>query len=148
VDTAETSASAEEMDLFRAADEAAKTDVPVVIFGDIDGRLHLAEYIRQKRGRVSIVVEVGTLPLEEQELLLSKLGAVPLFVPQLRDTLKGATSEAGADKTLKTATAEFKKAFIARILKTTAWNQTKAAKILGVQRTYLSRLMRELQIQK
>jgi DNA-binding NtrC family response regulator len=141
-------------DLFHAAEAAAKTDVPVVIFGDGGGRSHLAEFIRQKRGKVSLVAEVGLLPLDEQELLLSKLGALPLFVPAFQgeaaSLLPGtaAASAVDADKTLKTATADFKKAYIARILSDASWNQTKAAKILGIQRTYLSRLLRELQIQK
>jgi DNA-binding NtrC family response regulator len=135
-------------DLFRAADEVAKIDVPVVIFGDIGGRSHLAEYIRRKRGKASLVVEVGALPLDEQEMLLSKLGALPLFMPPLHESSADPQWDSDEDKTLKTATVEFKKAYIARILSETVWNQTKAAKILGIQRTYLSRLLRELQIRK
>jgi DNA-binding NtrC family response regulator len=135
-------------DLFRAADEAAKTDVPVVLFGDAGGRSHLAEYIRQKRGKASLVVEVGMLPLDEQEMLLSKLGALPFFVPPLQGETCPRLPNVDADRTLKAAVVEFKKAYIVRILTETAWNQTKAAKVLGVQRTYLSRLLRELQIRK
>jgi DNA-binding NtrC family response regulator len=145
---AESVASAVMKDLFRAADEVAQTDVPVVIFGDDGGRSHLAEYIRKKRGKASLVVEAGALPLEEQEMLLSKLGALPLFVPQLQREVEPRLPNVDLDRTLKAATVEFKKAYIARILDETAWNQTKAARILGVQRTYLSRLLRELQIRK
>jgi DNA-binding NtrC family response regulator len=132
-------------DLFRAADEAAHTNVPVVIFGDADGKSGVADYIRKKRGRASIVVEVGALPLDEQELLLSKLGAMPFFVPF--EHMENLPAD-GTDRTLKAAGTAFKKAHITQILTETAWNQTKAAKILGIQRTYLSRLVRELEIQK
>jgi len=50
------------------------------------------------------------------------------------------------DKTLKTAINRFKKSYVTRILEQTSWNQTEAAKILGIQRTYVSRLMNELEI--
>ena len=41
---------------------------------------------------------------------------------------------------------KFKKAYITQILDETAWNQTEAGKILGIQRTYVSRLLNELHI--
>ena len=50
------------------------------------------------------------------------------------------------DKTLKTAINRFKKSYVTQILEQTSWNQTEAAKILGIQRTYVSRLMNELEI--
>jgi len=52
------------------------------------------------------------------------------------------------DKTLKTAIDMFKKEYITKILEECGWNQTKAAKILGIQRTYVIRLINELQIRK
>ncbi len=52
------------------------------------------------------------------------------------------------DKTLKTAIDLFKKEYITRILEECGWNQTKAAKILGIQRTYVIRLINELHIRK
>lgn len=52
----------------------------------------------------------------------------------------------GSDKTLKTAVNKFKRAYITRILDETSWNQTEASKILGIQRTYVSRLLNELHI--
>lgn len=45
------------------------------------------------------------------------------------------------DKTLRTALNTFKKQYLELILKETAGNQTAAAKILGVQRTYISKLV-------
>ena len=52
----------------------------------------------------------------------------------------------GDDKTLKTAINRFKAAYITKILNETSWNQTEAGKILGIQRTYVSRLLNELNI--
>lgn len=50
------------------------------------------------------------------------------------------------DRTLKTALYTFKKKYVSGILEETKWNQTEAGKILGIQRTYVSRLMNELDI--
>lgn len=50
------------------------------------------------------------------------------------------------DRTLKTVINRFKKTYVERILEETGWNQTEAGKILGIQRTYVSRLMNELGI--
>lgn len=50
------------------------------------------------------------------------------------------------DKSLKTAVNDFKRRYILKILDECGWNQTKTGKILGIQRTYVSRLMNELHI--
>jgi Nif-specific regulatory protein len=52
------------------------------------------------------------------------------------------------DKSLKTALDAFKKEYVTKILEENGWNQTKTAKILGIQRTYVIRLINELHIQK
>ena len=52
------------------------------------------------------------------------------------------------DKSLKAAVDRFKKEYITRILEENGWNQTKSAKILGIQRTYVIRLINELNIHK
>ena len=57
-------------------------------------------------------------------------------------------AEAVQDKTLKSAVNAFKKAYVTRVLEENNWNQTKAAKILGIQRTYVIRLIDELHIRK
>ena len=54
----------------------------------------------------------------------------------------------GEDKSLKTAVNAFKKSYVTKILEENNWNQTKAAKVLGIQRTYVIRLIDELQIRK
>jgi len=51
-----------------------------------------------------------------------------------------------AERPLKDATTMFKKHFIESALRTHSWNQTETAKVLGIQRTYLSRLIKELEI--
>jgi len=47
---------------------------------------------------------------------------------------------------LDEAVHQFKKTFISRTLQSTGGNQTKAAKMLDIQRTYLNRLVKELEI--
>ena len=54
--------------------------------------------------------------------------------------------EINVGSTLKEANDAFRRAFITNTLKSTAGNRTKAAKILEVQRSYLSRLIKELGI--
>ena len=51
-----------------------------------------------------------------------------------------------AERPLKDAVTLFKKHFIEGALRTRGWNQTETAKVLGIQRTYLSRLIKELDI--
>jgi Nif-specific regulatory protein len=52
-------------------------------------------------------------------------------------------AEAGS-RELKTAINVFKIQFIQRVLDEHNWNQTETAKVLDIQRTYLSRLIRDL----
>lgn len=49
---------------------------------------------------------------------------------------------------LKTAVNSFKKNYITDILERKQWNQTLTAETLGIQRTYLSRLLKELEIKE
>jgi len=52
----------------------------------------------------------------------------------------------GEDKSMKNALDSFKRYYVTKILEENGNNQTRAAKVLGLQRTYVSRLMNELQI--
>ncbi len=54
--------------------------------------------------------------------------------------------ELNIGSTLKEASDSFRQTFISNTLKSTGGNRTKAAKILDVQRSYLSRLIKELDI--
>ena len=65
----------------------------------------------------------------------------------LNATERGRGDDYGG-KPLKEAINLFKKHFIQRTLEQHNWRQTEAARLLGVQRTYLSRLIRELEIRK
>ncbi|MDR0597133.1 MAG: sigma 54-interacting transcriptional regulator [Treponema sp.] len=52
----------------------------------------------------------------------------------------------GRDRNLKTAINAFKSHFIQKALEENRWNKTETAKALDIQRTYLSRLIKELDI--
>ena len=65
------------------------------------------------------------------------------------DLLLGGRSENGdpyGGKSLKDSLTIFKRHFIRRALEDHDWNQTETAKVLDIQRTYLSRLIKELSI--
>ena len=49
---------------------------------------------------------------------------------------------------LKDAINNFKKEYIIKVLEKSGWKQTKASQLLKIQRTYLSRLINELNISK
>lgn len=55
-------------------------------------------------------------------------------------------SNRDGERSLKEAINRFKRAYVLKILEETSWNKTKASQILGIQRTYVSRLLNELQI--
>jgi Nif-specific regulatory protein len=62
---------------------------------------------------------------------------------------QGGGSERGSkNRNLKTAINVFKSNFVRTVLEENAWNQTEAAKALNIQRTYLSRLVKELSIRE
>jgi len=54
----------------------------------------------------------------------------------------------GGDRNLKTATNVFRTNFIRKVLDENQWNQTETAKALDIQRTYLSRLIKDLNIKR
>jgi Nif-specific regulatory protein len=56
-----------------------------------------------------------------------------------------AESETG-ERNLKKAVNVFKSNFIRKVLEENNWNQTEASKVLDIQRTYLSKLIKELEI--
>ena len=59
------------------------------------------------------------------------------------------TEEAGeGSRNLKNAVNSFKVHFIQKVLEENNWNQTEAARVLDIQRTYLSRLIKELSIKE
>jgi Nif-specific regulatory protein len=58
----------------------------------------------------------------------------------------GAAEQESPDRNLKNAINAFKSHFIRKTLEENNWNQTETAKALDIQRTYLSRLVKELDI--
>jgi Nif-specific regulatory protein len=65
--------------------------------------------------------------------------------------LPGSFSNKGDDyhsKSLREAVWQFKKHFICTALDEHNWNQTETAKAIGIQRTYLSKLIKELEISR
>ncbi len=64
-----------------------------------------------------------------------------------RDDLFPVISETGKnERSLKKAVNVFKANFIRKALEENKWNQTEAAKVLAIQRTYLAKLIKELKI--
>jgi len=57
------------------------------------------------------------------------------------------TKKNKGERNLKTAVNVFKAGFIRKVLDENNWNQTDASRALAIQRTYLSRLMKELKIE-
>ncbi|MBP3710326.1 MAG: sigma 54-interacting transcriptional regulator [Treponema sp.] len=55
-------------------------------------------------------------------------------------------SATDCDRSLKGAMNRFKRAYVLKVLEDTSWNKTKAGQVLGIQRTYVSRLLNELAI--
>jgi len=64
----------------------------------------------------------------------------------LKSTVHENTGEEIAERDLKNAVNVFKSNFIRKVLDENDWNQTETAKALVIQRTYLSRLIKELKI--
>ena len=118
--------------LHQAAQEMRK---PFIDFSpDAHEALQQAEWkgnIRELKNTVEYGCLNGCPPLVTAEYLFP------------RSTVAVSTGDVGG---LKSATDAFKRTYIRTVLETTGGNQTAAASILKIQRTYLSRLMKELNI--
>ena len=90
--------------------------------------------------------------LEEEKSISSKnlfLTSVNEENGLLSNTLLDLISpEPNEDLSLKNAINTFKKAYIFKIMEENGWNQTRASKVLDIQRTYLTKLIGELDIKK
>lgn len=105
--------------------------------------------VRELENSIERACVLGKPPLIQADDLRLNHSSVPASCQQSADTkIENFASEVadGDDKSLKTAINKFKAAYIRKILDETSWNQTEAGKILGIQRTYVSRLLNELNI--
>jgi Nif-specific regulatory protein len=82
--------------------------------------------------RASVVAE-GPLIEKDDLFLINEPAAIDIL---------------NADCDLKTALQDFKKCFIRAALKKNNWNQTRTSAVLGIARTYLSRLVKELDVKR
>lgn len=65
-----------------------------------------------------------------------------------KNVIQGELEIENEDRSLKTAMDSFKKEYVTKVLEENAWNQTKTAKVLGIQRTYVIKLINELNIRR
>ena len=117
--------------------------------GFSDSALHLLHTyswpgnIRELENSIERACVLGKPPLIYAEDL--RLTAVENTAVQSFDLRAHADKQKG-DMSLKTALFDFKRAYVINVLEQTGWNQTEAAKLLDVQRTYVCRLLNELKI--
>ncbi len=89
------------------------------------------------------VVDFAVASCETETIPESNL---PFVNSVSKDTNSVVFQTLGDDKTMKTALDSFKRYYVIKILEENGNNQTQAAKVLGLQRTYVSRLLNELHI--
>lgn len=102
--------------------------------------------IRELENTVERACIFGTPPFIKVDDLRLSLLDTPVELKHTKDTQVAAEPAMAEDRTLKTALNNFKRDYLTKILNETGWNQTAAARILDIQRTYVSRLMNELGI--
>ncbi len=91
--------------------------------------------IRELENTVERACVIGKPPYIREEDLLLNIRSMP-------------DNNTYADKSLKSVLNLFKKHYIQKVLEEHEWNQTLASQVLDIQRTYLSRLIKELEIKE
>ncbi len=91
--------------------------------------------IRELENTVERACVIGKPPYIKEEDLLLNIRSMP-------------DNNTYADKSLKSVINLFKKHYIQKVLEENDWNQTSASQVLDIQRTYLSRLIKELEIKE
>ncbi|HNY22557.1 MAG TPA: sigma 54-interacting transcriptional regulator [Treponemataceae bacterium] len=91
--------------------------------------------IRELENTVERACVIGKPPYIQEEDLLLNIRSMP-------------ANNTYQEKGLKSVINLFKKHYIQKVLEDNDWNQTAAAHILDIQRTYLSRLIKELEIKE
>ncbi len=108
--------------------------------------------VRELENSIERACVLGKAPLiQVEDLLIRSSSSSPTLQDDNTQDLSEyisteISSDANGDRSLKTALNKFKTAYVTKILNETSWNQTEAGKILGIQRTYVSRLLNELHI--
>ncbi|MFA6857795.1 MAG: sigma-54-dependent Fis family transcriptional regulator [Treponema sp.] len=102
--------------------------------------------IRELENSIERACVLGKPPLINADDLRINTVVVPSADSIVDNIAAECAGESTADRSLKEAMNRFKRAYVLRILEETSWNKTKAGKILGIQRTYVSRLLNELHI--
>lgn len=98
--------------------------------------------IRELENSVERACVLGTPPfINSSDMLISGIKG-----SSQEKSVSEISFAADNDKSLKTVLNSFKRQYVMKILNQTGWNQTKAAQILDIQRTYLARLLTELNI--
>jgi Nif-specific regulatory protein len=82
----------------------------------------------------------------EQAVVLSNSDLLAAKDFSFLQTLSGVKEELFQPRPLQDAIHDFKRLYLNHLLEMTHGNQSKAAKILKIQRTYLNRLLKELQL--
>ncbi|HHU36694.1 MAG TPA: sigma 54-interacting transcriptional regulator [Treponema sp.] len=91
--------------------------------------------IRELENSVERGCVIGTPPYIREDDLLLNIKTMP-------------DNNICTDKSLKAVLNLFKKHYLQKVLVENGWNQTNAAQVLDIQRTYLSRLIKELEIKE
>jgi Nif-specific regulatory protein len=91
--------------------------------------------IRELENTVERACVIGSPPYVQEDDLLLNIRTMP-------------DNTTIADKSLKNVLNLFKKHYLQKVLEENDWNQTLAAQVLDIQRTYLSRLIKELEIKE
>jgi Transcriptional regulator containing PAS, AAA-type ATPase, and DNA-binding domains len=102
--------------------------------------------IRELENSIERACVLGRPPLINADDLRINAAVNPNTCRVVECIASECASKTEEDRSLKEAMNRFKKAYVLRILEETAWNKTKTGKILGIQRTYVSRLLNELHI--
>jgi Nif-specific regulatory protein len=91
--------------------------------------------VREFENTIERACVIGKPPYIKEEDLLLNIRAMP-------------DNNSYTDKSLKSVLNLFKKHYLQKVLEENDWNQTTAAQVLDIQRTYLSRLIKELEIKE
>jgi len=91
--------------------------------------------IRELENSIERACVIGKPPYVREEDLLLNIKTMP-------------DNNTYTDKSLKAVLNLFKKHYIQKVLEENEWNQTLASTVLEIQRTYLSRLIKELEIKE